>query len=87
MKAQCQSTLLARLLSAEEATQWRQLGFQVGDDSQDQRSANTAKQILQIHDVADCAGIIYVWDIQRSRRAIKAEKDRKKQRAIEAALA
>ena len=84
MKAQCQSTLLARLLSAEEATQWRQLGFQVGDDSQDQRSA---KQILQIHDVADCAGIIYVWDIQRSRRAIKAEKDRKKQRAIEAALA
>ena len=84
MKAQCQSTLLARLLSAEEATQWRQLGFQVGDDSQDQRSA---KQILQIHDVADCAGIIYVWDIQRSRRAIKAEKDRKKQLAIEAALA
>ena len=31
--------------------------------------------------------IIYVWDVQRRRRAIKAEKERKKLLRIEAALA
>ena len=44
--------------------------------------------------VSDIAGynlvkdkIIYVWDFQRSGRAIKAEKERKKRLAIEFALA
>ena len=44
--------------------------------------------------VSDIAGydlikdkIIYVWDVQRRWRATKAEKERKKQLAIEAALA
>ena len=54
MKTQCQSTSCSALwLSAEEATLCSQLGFQVEDDSQDQRGA---WQILQIYDAADCAG-------------------------------
>ena len=49
-----QSTRLALLLHAEEATLWCQLNFQVEDDSQDK---HCAKQIssLQIDNAADCA--------------------------------
>ena len=55
MKTQHQSPHLALRLSAMEATRWCRLGFQVEDDSQDQRGAST-KQISQINDAADCAG-------------------------------
>ena len=53
MKTQRQSPRLALRLSAIEATRWCRLGFQVEDDSQDQRGA---EQISQIDDTADCAG-------------------------------
>ena len=52
MKTGRQSTRLALRLDAEEASRWW-LGFE--DDSQDQRGA---KQILQIDDAVDCAGIL-----------------------------
>ena len=52
-ETQRQSTRLALRLSAEEATQWCRLGFQVEGDSQDQRGA---EQILQIDDAVDFAG-------------------------------
>ena len=58
MKTQRQSTRLrlALGLDADEATRWwlrvRLLGFQVADYPQDQRGA---EQLLQIHEVADCA--------------------------------
>ena len=55
-ETQRQSTRLALRLSAEEATQWCRLGFQVEDDSQDQRAERGAEQILQIDDAADFAG-------------------------------
>ena len=53
MKTQRRSPRSALRLSAMEATRWCRLGFQVEDDSQDQRGA---EQISQIDDAADCAG-------------------------------
>ena len=54
MKTQRQSTRLALRLDAEEATRWWWLlGFQVEDDSQDQRGL---EQILKIDDAADFSG-------------------------------
>ena len=41
MKTWRQSTRLALLLDAEEVTRWWLLGFEVEDDSQDQRGANS----------------------------------------------
>ena len=53
MKTQRRSPRSALRLSAMEATRWCRLGFQVEDNSQDQRGA---EQISQIDDAADCAG-------------------------------
>ena len=53
MKTQRRSPRSALGLSAMEATRWCRLGFQVEDNSQDQRGA---EQISQIDDAADCAG-------------------------------
>ena len=52
MKTQRQSPRLALRLSAMEATRWCRLGFQVEDDSQDQRGA---EKILQIDDASSPA--------------------------------
>ena len=63
MKTQRRSPRSALRLSAMEATRWCRLGFQVEDDSQDQRGA---EQILQIDDAADFAGSLDLtcmnWD-------------------------
>ena len=53
MKTQRRSPRSALRLSAMEATRWCRLGFQVEDNSQDQRGA---EQISQIDDAADCTG-------------------------------
>ena len=53
MKTQRRSPRSGLGLSAMEATRWCRLGFQVEDNSQDQRGA---EQISQIDDAADCAG-------------------------------
>ena len=55
MKNQPQNPCLALWLSAVEATQWCQLGFQYEDDSQEHMECG-AEQILQIDYAADCAG-------------------------------
>ena len=51
MKTQRHSPRLALRRSAVEATRCCRLGFQIEDDSQDQRRA---EQILQIDETADC---------------------------------
>ena len=45
MKTQRRSPRSALRLSAKEATRWCRLGFQVEDDSQDQRGAEQISQI------------------------------------------
>ena len=70
MKTQRQSTRLALRLSAGETTRWCQLGFQVEDDSQDQRGAY---QILQIDDAADCAGRLDLTSMKCNKRVSVAE--------------
>ena len=46
MKTQRQSPRLALRLSAMEATRWWRLGFQVEDDSQDQRGAEYMNEFI-----------------------------------------
>ena len=53
MKTQRRSPRLALRLSAMEATRWCRLGFQVEDDSQDQRGA---EHISQIDDAGELTG-------------------------------
>ena len=69
-KTQHQSLRLALLLSAMEATLWCLLGFQVEDDSQDQRGA---EQISQIDDAADCAGSLDLTCMKCDKRVSVAE--------------
>ena len=70
MKTQRQSPRLALRLSAVEATRWCRLGFQIEDDSQDQRGA---KQISQIDYAADCAGSLGLTCMKCDKRVSVAE--------------
>ena len=69
MKTRRQSPRLALQLSAMEATRWCRLGFQVEDDSQDQRGA---KQISQIN-AADCAGSLDLTCMKCDKRVSVAQ--------------
>ena len=70
MKTKCQSPSLALRLSAVEASRWCLLGFQIEDDSQDQRGA---EQILQIDDAADCVGSLDLTCMKCDKRVSVAE--------------
>ena len=70
MKTQRRSPRSALRLSAMEATRWCRLGFQVEDDSQDQRGA---EQISQIDDAADCAGSLDLTCMKCDKRVSVAD--------------
>ena len=70
-------TLTWRNLSSSAVTPFtrcRQLGFQVEDDSQDQRAERgSAEQISQVDDAADCAGCLDLTCMKCDKRVSVAE--------------